>query len=178
LSGVQRELAASDPRPLLGLNPVDLACRKKGLRLTHQRRAIAGVLSKARDHPDIQQLHRRVATIDPSVSIATVYRTMKLFEEHRFVWSHTFRGERARYEWAADSPHDHIIDAASGKITNFRSEDVQRILAEIALNLGYRMVSYRLELYALPIELRASQAENAFGLRQLEVSPRKNKSQE
>lgn len=165
----QRELAASDAgqRSSPGLNVIELACRNKGLRLTHQRRAIASVLSKARDHPDIRELHRRVAILHPSVSIATVYRTIKFFEEHGFVWCHAFGGKRARYEWSADDPHDHIIDAANGKITEFRSKDIERILAEIALNLGYRMVSHRLELYALPIPTTAIPAENVFGQRQL-----------
>ncbi len=172
---VWRELTTSDAvlKPSPALNLIDLACRKKGLRLTHQRRAIAGVLAEARDHPDIQELHRQVATFDPGISLATVYRTMKVFKEHGLVWRHAFLGKVARYEWAADVAHDHLINIADGAVTDFRSEEIERILTEVAHNLGYRVVSRRLELYYLPIEPRTSQAENAFPRSRPEVSARK-----
>ena len=154
LSVLWRELATSDAvlKPSPALKLVDLACRKKGFRLTHQRRAIAGVLAEARDHPDIEELHRRVATIDPGVSLATVYRTMKIFKEHGLVWRHAFLGAATRYEWAADEPHEHLINITDGTITDFRSEEIEQILTEVAHSLGYRMVSRRLELYCVPIE--------------------------
>ncbi len=172
---VWRELTTSDAvlKPSPALNLIDLACRKKGLRLTHQRRAIAGVLAEARDHPDIQELHRRVATFDPGISLATVYRTMKVFKEHGLVWCDTFLGKVARYAWAADVAHDHLINIANGAITDFRSEEIERILTKVAQNLGYRVVSCRLELYCLPIKPRTSQAEVAFLRRRPEVSARK-----
>lgn len=156
LSVLWRELATSDA--VLSFSPelklIDLACRKKGLRVTHQRRAIAGALAEARDHPDIQELHRRVVTVDPGVSLATVYRTMKVFEDHGLVWRHAFLGTAARYEWAADEGHEHLINVADGTITDFRSQEIERILTEVAQNLGYRVVSRRFELYCVPIEAR------------------------
>ena len=140
------------PRP--GPTTIDLACRKAGLRLTRQRRTIASVLASARDHPDVQDLHHRVAAIDPDISLTTVYRTMKLFAEHGLVWCHDFRGRRARYEWADGEAHDHMIDVTDGSIIDFRSSELERILAEIAEEFGYRTASRRLELHVLPIKLR------------------------
>ena len=125
--------------------------------MTHQRRAIACVLAEARDHPDIQELHRRVSTMDPSVSLATVYRTMRVFKDHGLVWRNAFCGGKSRFEWAPDKGHDHLINIVDGIITDFRSEELDQILTQVAESLGYRLVSRRLELYGVPGEPREPQ---------------------
>ena len=125
-------------KPSLTLNRIDLACREKGLRLTHQRRVIACVLAEARDHPDIQELHRQVSTIDPSISLATIYRTMKLFEDNGLVWRNDFRGVKARFEWVSDGAHAHLINIVDGTTTDFRSEELDQLLTKVAESLGYR----------------------------------------
>lgn len=120
------------------------------MRLTGQRRLIAKVLAEAHDHPDVPELHRRVANRDDRVSLATVYRTVKRFEEAGIIERHAFRDGRARYEAAPNNHHDHLIDLATGKVIEFRSEEIERLQAEIAKRLGYDLVGHRLELYATP----------------------------
>lgn len=127
-------------------------CAAKGMRMTDQRRTIARVLEAATDHPDVEELHRRAAKIDSRISIATVYRTVKLFEDAGIVTRHEFRDGRARYEQVPDEHHDHLIDLKTGKVVEFRDEEIERLQAEIARRLGFRLVDHRLELYAVPLK--------------------------
>jgi len=127
-------------------------CAEKGLRMTEQRRTIARVLSVADDHPDAEELHRRANEVDKTISLATVYRTVKLFEEASIIESHDFGDGRARYEEVPDEHHDHLIDVKSGQVIEFHNEEIERLQVEIAEKLGYRLVDHRLELYAVPID--------------------------
>lgn len=127
-------------------------CAEKGLRMTDQRRIIARVLSDANDHPDAEELHRRANALDKSISLATVYRTVKLFEEAGIIESHDFGDGRARYEEVPDEHHDHLIDIKSGTVVEFHNEEIERLQVEIARKLGYRLVDHRLELYAVPLD--------------------------
>ena len=126
-------------------------CVKKGLRMTEQRRVIARVLSEAQDHPDVDQVHRRANQIDPRISIATVYRTVRLFEEANILERHDFGDGRARYEEVPESHHDHLIDIETGKVIEFRNDQVERLQREIAEKLGFKLVDHRLELFGVPI---------------------------
>lgn len=127
-------------------------CVDKGVRMTEQRRVIARVLSSAQDHPDVEELHRRASQIDPNISIATVYRTVRLFEESGILTRHEFRDGRSRYEEAPESHHDHLIDMKSGAVIEFVDEDIEALQHAIAKRLGYRLVDHRLELYAVPAD--------------------------
>src|SRR4051812_11682698 len=127
-------------------------CVDKGMRMTDQRRVIARVLSQSTDHPDVEELHRRAHTIDPHISIATVYRTVRLFEESGIIERHDFRDGRSRYEEAPDHHHDHLIDMKTGKVVEFMDEEIERLQNAIAERLGYKLVDHRLELYGMPIE--------------------------
>jgi Fur family ferric uptake transcriptional regulator len=131
---------------------VEQLCVERGLRMTEQRRVIARVLSEARDHPDVDELRRRSAAIDPRISIATVYRTVRLFEEAGILERHDFRDGRARYEEVRDGHHDHLIDVRSGRVIEFQNDEIEAIQREIAKSLGYRLVDHRLELYAVPLD--------------------------
>jgi Fur family transcriptional regulator, ferric uptake regulator len=125
-------------------------CVEKGMKMTGQRRVIARLLSEAADHPDVEELHRRASAIDPRISIATVYRTVRLFEEANILARHEFGDGRARYERAPESHHDHLIDIKSGKVVEFQNEEIEALQREIARRLGYKLVDHRLELYAVP----------------------------
>lgn len=127
------------------------ACAAKGMRMTEQRRVIARILDAASDHPDVEELYRRAAAVDPRISISTVYRTVKLFEDAGIITRHEFRDGRARYETIPDEHHDHLIDLRSGKVVEFRSEDIERLQERIATELGFKLVDHRLELYGVPI---------------------------
>lgn len=129
--------------------PIDLEalCAERGLRITEQRRVIARVLSEAEDHPDVEALHARAAAIDPKISIATVYRTVRLFEEAGILDRHDFGDGRARYEAAPEAHHDHLIDVETGDVVEFKSEKIEQLQDEIAKALGYDIVHHRLELY-------------------------------
>lgn len=127
-------------------------CEEKGLRMTGQRRVIGQVLGEATDHPDVEELYRRAAAIDENISIATVYRTVKLFEEAGILERHEFLDGRARYEDAERAHHDHLIDLTTGKVIEFVDPDIERLQKKIAERLGYRLVAHRLELYAAPLE--------------------------
>ena len=131
---------------------IEKLCVDKGLRMTDQRRVIARVLSDAADHPDAEELYRRASAIDPHISIATVYRTVKLFEDAGIIERHDFRDGRARYEQMPDTHHDHLINLRTGEVIEFQSEEIERLQAEIARQLGYKLVDHRLELYAVPLE--------------------------
>ena len=128
------------------------ACVAKGMRMTDQRRVIARVLEAATDHPDVEEVYRRASAIDPNISISTVYRTVKLFEDAGMIARHEFRDGRARYEPVQDEHHDHLIDLRSGQVIEFRSEEIEALQEVIARRLGYRLVDHRLELYAVPLD--------------------------
>jgi Fur family ferric uptake transcriptional regulator len=128
---------------------VEALCLKKGLRITEQRRIIARVLGEVDDHPDVEALHRRVATIDPRISIATVYRTVKLFEEAGILERHEFQGGRSRYETVQDEHHDHLIDVETGNVIEFHDDELEALQARIAARLGFRLVDHRMELYGV-----------------------------
>ncbi|MFZ4383103.1 MAG: Fur family transcriptional regulator [Sandarakinorhabdus sp.] len=134
--------------------PIDIEalCLKKGLRITEQRRVIARVLSDVTDHPDVEALHRRVAQVDPRISIATVYRTVKLFEEAGILERHEFQGGRSRYETVADGHHDHLIDIDTGDVIEFHDPELEELQRRIADRLGYRLVDHRMELYGTAIK--------------------------
>jgi len=130
---------------------VEALCADKGLRITEQRRVIARVLSEAEDHPDVEALHVRAAAIDPGISIATVYRTVRLFEDAGILERHDFGDGRARYEAAAEAHHDHLIDVESGKVIEFVDAELEAMQKRIAEKLGYRLVDHRMELYGVSI---------------------------
>ena len=123
-------------------------CVDKGLRMTDQRRVIARILDQSEDHPDVEELYRRAAEIDPNISIATVYRTVKLFDDAGIIERHDFRGTRSRYETVPDEHHDHLIDIRSGKVIEFNHAEIEALQESIARELGYKLVDHRLELYA------------------------------
>jgi Fur family ferric uptake transcriptional regulator len=131
---------------------LEKVCMEKGMRMTDQRRVIARVLSTADDHPDVEEIHRRAADIDPRISIATVYRTMRLFEEAGVVERHDFQDGRSRYEEASDDHHDHLIDLKSGAVIEFISDEIELLQRKIAEKHGYRLVAHRLELYGVPLK--------------------------
>ncbi len=127
-------------------------CTEKGLRMTGQRRVITRVLEDAEDHPDVEDLYNRASKIDSHISIATVYRTVKLLEETGIIERHEFRDGRARYEIVPENHHDHLIDLKSGNVIEFASEEIEALQEKIALELGYKLVDHRLELYGIPID--------------------------
>jgi len=134
-------------------------CRSRGLKMTDQRRVIARVLSDSHDHPDVDQVYHRASAVDPRISIATVYRTVKLFEEANILERHDFGDGRARYEEAAEEHHDHLIDMQSGKVLEFTNDEIERLQREVAAKLGYRLVGHRLELYGVPVKSRPRKAD-------------------
>ena len=129
---------------------IERLCHDKGLKMTEQRRVIARVLSDSEDHPDVEQVYRRAMEIDPHISIATVYRTVRLFEEANILTKHDFGDGRSRYEEMREDHHDHLIDVQSGRVIEFRNEDIEKLQRIVAEQLGYRLVGHRLELFAVP----------------------------
>lgn len=127
-------------------------CVKKGMRMTDQRRVIARVLSQAQDHPDVEEVYRRAVEVDSNISIATVYRTVRLFEEAGILERHDFRDGRSRYEPASDDHHDHLIDVESGEVVEFHNERIEALQREIARELGFELVDHRMELYGRRIK--------------------------
>ncbi|MEM7768665.1 MAG: Fur family transcriptional regulator [Pseudomonadota bacterium] len=130
---------------------IEVLCNEKGLRMTEPRRVIARVLSASEDHPDAEELHRRANSEDASISLATVYRTVKLFEDYGIIERHDFRDGRSRYEELPDEHHDHLIDVKSGDVIEFHNEEIERLQEEIARKHGYKLVDHRLELYGVPL---------------------------
>jgi Fur family ferric uptake transcriptional regulator len=131
---------------------IEALCAEKGLRITEQRRVIAQVLSEAEDHPDVEALHARASAIDTGISIATVYRTVRLFEEAGILERHEFGDGRARYEAAAEAHHDHLIDVETGKVIEFVDPEIEALQKQIAEKLGFRLVDHRMELYGVAID--------------------------
>ena len=128
---------------------IEERCKQKGVKLTDQRRLIAKIMSDSRDHPNVDELHKRVSKIDLKISIATVYRTVKLFEEAGILTRHDFKGGKARYEELHDSHHDHLIDVQSGEIVEFVNEEIEKLQKAVAEKLGYQLVDHKLELYGI-----------------------------
>ncbi|EQB07198.1 MAG: Fur family transcriptional regulator [Novosphingobium lindaniclasticum] len=134
--------------------PIDLEalCAERGLRITEQRRIIARVLSESTDHPDVEKLHERATALDPGISIATVYRTVRLFEEAGILDRHDFGDGRARYEAAPEAHHDHMIDVESGQVIEFVDPELESLQRQIAEKLGFRLVDHRMELFGVRID--------------------------
>ncbi|MBW0145581.1 Fur family transcriptional regulator [Sphingomicrobium clamense] len=128
---------------------VEALCADKGLRITEQRKVIAKVLGESEDHPDVEALHRRASRVDPNISIATVYRTLRLFEEAGILERHEFGDGRSRYEAASDAHHDHLIDVETGDVIEFVDEELEELQRRIAEKLGFRLVDHRMELYGV-----------------------------
>ncbi len=139
-------VSAESPSPTL-----EEVCVAKGMRMTDQRRTIARVLEAATDHPDVEEVYRRASALDPHISIATVYRTVKLFEDVGVITRHDFGAGRSRYETVPDEHHDHLIDLRTGEVIEFRDEDIERLQKAMAERLGYKLVDHRLELYGVPL---------------------------
>jgi Fur family ferric uptake transcriptional regulator len=130
---------------------VEALCADKGLRITEQRRVIARILSESEDHPDVETLHERASAVDPKISIATVYRTVRLFEEAGILERHEFCDGRARYEAASEEHHDHLIDVETGNVVEFVDEELEALQKRIAERLGFRLVDHRMELYGVSL---------------------------
>lgn len=133
------------------ISRIEQRCIEKGMKMTDQRRIIARVLSEAEDHPDVEEVYRRSTRLDPRISIATVYRTVRLFEEADILERHDFGDGRARYEESPNEHHDHLIDMQSGRVIEFTSTEIEALQREIARKYGYRLVGHRLELYGVPL---------------------------
>lgn len=131
---------------------IEQLCTEKGLKMTEQRRVIARVLSEATDHPDVELVFQRAVEVDPRISIATVYRTVKLFEEANILDKHDFGDGRARYEERSEEHHDHLIDVNSGEVIEFRNDEIERLQRLVASELGYKLVGHRLELYGTKLD--------------------------
>ena len=131
---------------------IEEKCIKKGVRLTDQRRLVAKIMSESVDHPDVDELHKRVSKLDSKISIATVYRTVKLFEESGIVEKHDFKGNKARYEKSPTEHHDHLIDINTGEIIEFVNKEIEDLQEQVAKKLGYKLVDHKLELYGAKIK--------------------------
>jgi Fur family ferric uptake transcriptional regulator len=147
LAPLSQESRLTDPQ-----HSLEAACADKGMRMTEQRRVIARVLQAADDHPDVEELYRRASAVDPNISISTVYRTVKLFEDAGIIERHVFGDGRSRYETLPEEHHDHLIDLRSGTVIEFRDEEIEKLQQKIAQKLGYKLVDHRLELYAVPLD--------------------------
>ncbi len=131
---------------------IEKLCLEKNMRMTEQRRVIARVLSTASDHPDVEELHRRAHDVDPHISIATVYRTVRLFEEAGIIERHDFRDGRSRYEERTGEHHDHLIDMKTGEVVEFVDKEIEALQEATARKLGYRLVDHRHEPYGIPLD--------------------------
>ena len=140
-------------------SPIEDRCLEKGLKMTEQRRVIARVLSEANDHPDAAEVYRRAADLDPRISMATVYRTIRLFEDCNVLERLNFGDGRVRYEEASREHHDHLIDVKSGKIIEFQNTEIERLQREVAREFGYELVDHRLELYGIPLSVKQKVSE-------------------
>ncbi|WND04152.1 Fur family transcriptional regulator [Temperatibacter marinus] len=131
---------------------IEKLCLEKGMRMTDQRRVIARILSDADDHPDVEEVHRRANEVDSGISIATVYRTVRLFEEASILERHDFRDGRSRYEPVSDEHHDHLINLESGEVLEFHNDEIEKLQEEIARKLGFKLIDHRMELYGVPLK--------------------------
>ena len=131
------------------MTDIEQKCISKGVKLTGQRKIIARVMSEAEDHPDVDELYKRVTKVDPKISIATVYRTVKLFEEAGILAKHDFKGGKARYEEISESHHDHLIDVKTGEIIEFVDDEIEKLQKKVADKYGYKLVDHKLELYGI-----------------------------
>ena len=131
---------------------IEKLCVEKGMRMTDQRRVIARVLSDATDHPDVEDVYLRATKVDQGISIATVYRTVRLFQEAGILERHDFRDGRSRYEPVSDDHHDHLIDLDSGKVLEFHDDEIERLQHRVAKEMGFRLVDHRMELYGVPLD--------------------------
>ena len=131
---------------------IESKCISRGVRLTDQRKLVAKVMSESEDHPGVDELHKRISKLDSKISIATVYRTVKLFEEAGIVAKHDFKGTKARYEEASQEHHDHLIDVNTGEIIEFVNDDIEKLQQRVAEKLGYKLVDHRLELYGSKVK--------------------------
>ena len=145
------------------MDRIEQLALEKGMRMTEQRRVVARVLSQAEDHPDVEELYRRASAVDPHISIATVYRTVRLFEEGGIIERHDFRDGRSRYEQATEYHHHHLIDLDSGEVTEFFDAELEALKHKIAERMGYRLVDHRLELYGVKMDPDTSPKANAEG---------------
>jgi Fur family ferric uptake transcriptional regulator len=136
------------------LSRIERLCREQGLRMTGQRRTIARVLSSSEDHPDVEEVYRRASKVDDGISLSTVYRTLKLFEERGILKRHDFGAGRGRYEQANTAHHDHLLDVDTGKVIEFHNEEIEEIQERIARELGFRLIGHKLELYGVPLKRR------------------------
>jgi Fur family ferric uptake transcriptional regulator len=151
-AGIRRDdIVAAPEKRTSEKRDIEALCSAKGMRMTEQRRVIARVLAASEDHPDVEELYRRCAKVDDRISISTVYRTVRLFEDSGIIERHDFREGRARYETAPEAHHDHLINLRSGEVIEFQSEEIEQLQAEVARRLGYKLVDHRLELYAVPL---------------------------
>ena len=131
---------------------IEQLCIDKGMKMTSQRRVIAGVLSEAADHPDVEEVYRRATQLDPRISIATVYRTVRLFEEASILERHDFGDGRSRYEEITDDHHDHLIDVQTGRVIEFQNGEIEELKEKIAAIHGFKLIGHRLELFCVPID--------------------------
>lgn len=144
---------------MVAMNALEKKCAEKGLKMTEQRRVIARVLAQSDDHPDVEMLYGRAVAVDKNISIATVYRTVKLFEEAGIIEKHDFGDGRARYEEMTEEHHDHLIDLRSGKVIEFTNHEIEKLQQVIARELGYELVDHRLELYCVPLDKKQKKAK-------------------
>lgn len=152
--GLFRPERLGGPRTARDMSRLEDLCLKKGLKMTGQRRVIARVLSDSTDHPDVEQVYRRASAIDPKISIATVYRTVRLLEEANILARHDFGDGRARYEQATQEHHDHLINLDTREVIEFTNEEIEKLQREAARRLGFELVGHRLELYGVPLKSR------------------------
>ncbi len=141
-------MTAARARP----NRIEQRCLARGMRMTGQRRVIAKVLAESADHPDVEELHRRAHAVDARIAVSTVYRTVKLLEDSGIIARLDLKDGRARYESTPETHHDHLVNLRTGEVVEFQSEEIERLQAEIARRLGFRLVDHRLELYAVPLD--------------------------
>ncbi len=134
------------------LRSLEEQCVERGMRMTEQRRVIARVLDQSADHPDVEELYRRAVEVDPNISISTVYRTVKMFEDSGIIERHDFRDGRSRYETVPDEHHDHLIDLKTGRVIEFQSAEIEALQEKIARKHGFKLVDHRLELYGVPLD--------------------------
>ncbi|MBC8159002.1 MAG: transcriptional repressor [Alphaproteobacteria bacterium] len=131
---------------------IEQLCIDKGMKMTGQRRVIAGVLSDAADHPDVEEVYRRATQLDPRISIATVYRTVRLFEEANILERHDFGDGRSRYEEITEDHHDHLIDVQTGRVIEFQNDEIEELKEKIAAIHGFKLIGHRLELFGVPVD--------------------------